>query len=149
MEHLDLYRSYGQFTLQLARPVLPPQGQEKATGEVFQLLARAMGVAQDHYAKSPETLIREFLAKGDDTVRGITFEELAARGWVRVNLPRPYTPFARGAPTPSGKVEFYSERLARPGLTPPPTYVAPKEGPPNRQLSARSPAPWPVPPNSF
>src|SRR5439155_817629 len=78
MEHLDLYRSYGQFTLQLARPVLPPQGQAKSNWEVFQLLARAMGVGQDHYAKSPEALIREFLAKGDETVRGITFEELAA-----------------------------------------------------------------------
>src|SRR5881409_2466927 len=40
MEHLDLYRSYGQFTLQLARPVLPPQGQAKSNWEVFQLLAR-------------------------------------------------------------------------------------------------------------
>src|SRR5438128_4784493 len=137
MEHLDLYRSYGQFTLQLARPVLPPQGQAKSNWEVFQLLARAMGVARDHYARSPATLIREFLAKGDDTVRGITYEELAVRGWVRVNLPRPYTPFARGAPTPSGKVEFYSERLARQGLPALPTYLPLKEGPEHRELAAR------------
>jgi len=149
MEHLDLYRSYGQFTLQLARPVLPPQGQAKSNWEVFQLLARAMGVAQDHYAKSPETLIREFLAKGDETVRGITFEELAARGWVRVNLPRPYTPFARGAPTPSGKVEFYSERLARQGLPALPTYLPLAEGPENRELAARYPLQCLVPPNRF
>ena len=149
MEHLDLYRSYGQFTLQLARPALPPQGQAKSNWEVFQLLARAMGVAQDHYAKSPETLIREFLAKGDDTVRGITFEELAARGWVRVNLPRPYTPFARGAPTPSGKVEFYSERLARQGLPALPTYLPLAEGPENRELAARYPLQCLVPPNRF
>ena len=149
MEHLDLYRSYGQFTLQLARPVLPPQGQAKSNWEVFQLLARAMGVGQDHYAKSPEALIREFLAKGDETVRGITFEELAARGWVRVNLPRPYTPFARGAPTPSGKVEFFSERLARQGLPALPTYVPLKEGPANRELAARYPLQCLVPPNRF
>src|SRR5256885_11533803 len=67
LEHLDLYRSYGQFTLQLARPALPPQGQAKSNWEVFQLLARALGVAAEHYAKSPEALIREFLAKGDAT----------------------------------------------------------------------------------
>ena len=149
MEHLDLYRSYGQFTLQLARPVLPPQGQAKSNWEVFQLLARAMGVGQDHYAKSPEALIREFLAKGDETVRGITFEELAARGWVRVNLPRPYTPFAHGAPTPSGKVEFYSERLARQGLPALPTYVPLREGPANRELAASYPLQCLVPPNRF
>src|SRR5438046_9855326 len=40
MEHEDLYRSYGQFTLQLAQPALPPQGQAKSNWEVFQLLAR-------------------------------------------------------------------------------------------------------------
>src|SRR5437867_1039890 len=149
MEHLDLYRSYGQFTLQLARPVLPPQGQAKSNWEAFQLLARAMGVAEAHYAKSPEALIREFLAKGDATVRGITFDELAARGWVRVNLPRPYTPFAHGAPTPSGKVEFYSERLARQGLPALPTYVPLGEGPENRELAARYPLQCLVPPNRF
>jgi anaerobic selenocysteine-containing dehydrogenase len=149
MEHLDLYRSYGQFTLQLARPVLPPQGEAKSNWEVFQLLARAMGVGLDHYAKSPEALIREFLAKGDETVRGITFEELAVRGWARVNLPRPYTPFARGAPTPSGKVEFYSERLARQGLPALPTYIPLAEGPANRELAARWPLQCLVPPNRF
>src|SRR2546427_7022893 len=137
LEHLDLYRSYGQFTLQLARPALSPHGQAKSNWEVFQLLARALGVAAEHYAKSPEALIREFLAKGDATVQGITFEELETRGWVRVNLPRPYTPFAHGAPTPSGKVEFYSERLARPGLPALPTYVPLDEGPANRELTAR------------
>src|SRR2546430_12715887 len=31
----------------LARPVLPPQGQAKSNWEVFQLLARAMGVRRD------------------------------------------------------------------------------------------------------
>src|SRR3989441_3242977 len=149
LEHLDLYRSYGQFTLQLARPALPPQGQAKSNWEVFQLLARALGVAAEHYAKSPEALIREFLAKGDATVQGITFEELETRGWVRVNLPRPYTPFAHGAPTPSGKVEFYSERLARQGLPALPTYVPLDEGPENRELTARYPLQCLVPPNRF
>lgn len=72
MEHEDLYRSYGQFTLQLAPPVLPPQGRAKSNWEVCALLARAMGVAEDHYAKTPQALISEFLARGDDTVRGIT-----------------------------------------------------------------------------
>src|SRR5438445_101950 len=65
MEHLDLYRSFGQLTLQLAHPVLPPQGEAKSNWEAFGLLARAMGVAQSHYAKGDEGLIREFLAKGD------------------------------------------------------------------------------------
>src|SRR5438552_882952 len=75
MEHLDLYRSFGQLTLQLAHPVLPPQGEAKSNWEAFGLLARAMGVAQSHYAKGDEGLIREFLAKGDASVRSITWED--------------------------------------------------------------------------
>ena len=149
MEHLDLYRSFGQLTLQLARPVLPPQGQAKSNWEVMELLAREMGAAETHYAKGDEGLIREFLSKGDASVRGITWEQLARDGWARVELPRPYMPFADGAPTPSGKVEFYSPWLERQGLPPLPTYVPLAEGPDNRELAARFPLQCIVPPNRF
>ncbi|MEK7386545.1 MAG: molybdopterin-dependent oxidoreductase, partial [candidate division NC10 bacterium] len=149
MEHEDLYRSYGQFTLQLAQPVLPPQGRAKSNWEVCALLARAMGVAEDHYAKTPQALISEFLARGDATVRGITYEQLRRDGWARINLPTPYLPFAHGAPTASGKVEFYSERMERQGLPPLPTYTPLVEGPENRELAARYPLQGIVPPNRF
>jgi anaerobic selenocysteine-containing dehydrogenase len=149
MEHLDLYRSFGQLTLQLARPVLAPQGEAKSNWETTGLLARAMGVAEAHYAKGDERLIREFLAKGDASVRGITWEQLVRDGWARVNLPRPYMPFADGASTPSGKVEFYSAWMERQGLPALPTYVPLAEGPDNRELVARFPLQCIVPPNRF
>ena len=149
MEHLDLYRSFGQFTVQLARPVLPPQGEAKSNWETIGLLARAMGVAETHYAKGDEGLIREFLSKGDPSVRGITWDLLVRDGWVRAELPRPYMPFANGAPTPSGKVEFYSTWLERQGLPALPTYVPLAEGPDNRELTARFPLQCIVPPNRF
>ena len=149
MEHLDLYRSFGQLTLQLARPVLAPQGEAKSNWETAGLLARAMGVAEAHYAKGDEGLIREFLAKGDASVRGITWEQLVRDGWARVNLPRPYMPFADGASTPSGKVEFYSAWMERQGLPALPTYVPLVEGPDNRELVARFPLQCIVPPNRF
>jgi anaerobic selenocysteine-containing dehydrogenase len=50
MEHEDLYRSYGQFYLQLAAPVLPPPGEARSNWEVCGMLARALGVAEAHYA---------------------------------------------------------------------------------------------------
>src|SRR5262249_1771315 len=87
MEHEDLYGSYGHFYVQLARPVLPPAGQARSNWDVCGMLARAMGVAQEHYAKTPEALIREILTRGDSSVRGITYEQLAAEGSVRVNIP--------------------------------------------------------------
>jgi anaerobic selenocysteine-containing dehydrogenase len=149
MEHLDLYRSFGQLTLQLARPVVPRQGEAKSNWETFALLARAMGVAEAHYAKGDDGIMREFLAGGDASVRGISWEQLVRDGWVRVNLPRPYMPFANGAPTPSGKVEFYSAWMERQGLPPLPTYVPLAEGPDNRELAARFPLQCIVPPNRF
>jgi anaerobic selenocysteine-containing dehydrogenase len=149
MEHLDLYRSYGQFYLQLAEPVLPRQGEARPNWEVFRDLSRAFGVAVDHYAKTEEQIIREFLAAGGPSVTGITFERLQNEGFVRVNLPRPYLPFADGAPTRSGKVEFYSERLAAAGLPALPTYVPLAEGPENREVAARYPLQCIVPPNRF
>src|SRR5438445_817877 len=149
MEHPDLYRSFGQLTLQLARPALAPQGEAKSNWETSGLLARAMGVAETHYAKGDEGLVREFLAKGDTSVRGVTWEQLDRDGWVRVNLPRPYMPFANGAPTPSGKVEFYSAWMERQGLPALPTYVPLAEGPDNREVAARFPLQCIVPPNRF
>src|SRR3989442_10303547 len=116
MEHLDLYRSFGQLTVQLAQPALPPQGEAKSNWETCRFLARAMRVAEAHYAQGDEGLIREFLARGDATVRGITWEQLVRDGWARIDLPRPYLPFADGAPTPSGKVEFYSSWMAGRGF---------------------------------
>jgi anaerobic selenocysteine-containing dehydrogenase len=52
------------------------------------------------------------------------------RGWMRLNLPKPYLPFAEGAfPTPSGKCELYSQRMADMGLDPLPAFTPPYEYP--------------------
>ena len=149
MEHEDLYRSYGQFYLQLARPVLPPHGEARSNWEVCAMLARALGVATTHYAKTPAALIRECLAGGSEPVRGITYERLAAEGSVRLNLPRPYLPFANGAPTASGKVELYSERMAARGMPALPTWTPLVEGPDDAALAERYPLQCIVPPNRF
>jgi len=58
-------------------------------------------------------------------------------------------PYADGAGTPSGKVEFYSERLASQGLPPLPTWIPLKEGPANGALASRYPLQCIVPPNRF
>src|SRR4029434_5312897 len=149
MEHEDLYRSYGQFYLQLAQPLLPPHGESRSNWEACGMLARALGVATTHYAKTPVTLIRECLTGGGETVRGITYERLAAEGSVRLNLPRPYLPFANGAPTASGKVELYSERMAARGMPALPTWTPLVEGPEAGALAARYPLQCIVPPDRF
>ena len=60
----------------------------------------------------------------------VTYDALMDRGWVRLNVPTPYLPYADGGfPTPSGKCEFYSERMAQMGLDPLPAFTPPHEFP--------------------
>jgi anaerobic selenocysteine-containing dehydrogenase len=150
MEHLDVYRSFGQFYLQLAEPVIPPVAQARSNWDVSSALARALDLAaaEAHYARGPEAAVRASLANGGPAVSGITWERLRAEKSVRIDLPRPYLPFANGAPTPSGKVEFVSAMLARQGLPALPTWMPLTEGP-QRGDVARYPLQCIVPPNRF
>jgi anaerobic selenocysteine-containing dehydrogenase len=149
LEHTDLYKSFGHLYVQLAEPVIPPLAEAKPNREVFWLLARALGLRDPHFEKTDEQLIRELLASGDASLAGVTFERLRAEGSVRLNLPRPYLPFAHGAPTPSGKVEFYSPALEARGLPGLPTWTPLVEGPANAELARRYPLQCIVPPNRF
>jgi anaerobic selenocysteine-containing dehydrogenase len=150
MEHLDVYRSFGQFYLQLAEPVIPPVGEARSNWEVCGALAAAMGAreAAAHYARGPEAAVRAALAGGAPHVRAITWERLRAEKSVRLALPRPYLPFAHGAPTASGKVEFLSAALAQQGLPALPTWSPLREGP-ERGDVGRYPLQCIVPPNRF
>jgi anaerobic selenocysteine-containing dehydrogenase len=149
MEHEDIYGAFGHFHVQLAAPVLPPPGQARSNWEVFGRLARALGVAGAHYARAPADVIRELLARGDATVRDITYERLRSEGSVRLNLPSPYMPFADGAPTDSGRIELYSARRAAHGLPPLPTWTPLREGPAADGAPSRYPLQCIVPPNRF
>jgi anaerobic selenocysteine-containing dehydrogenase len=58
----------------------------------------------------------------------VTLDELLERGWMRLNVPTPYLPYAEGGfATPSGKCEFVSARMAELGLDPLPDYIPPYE----------------------
>jgi anaerobic selenocysteine-containing dehydrogenase len=150
MEHTDLYRSFGHLYLQLAEPVIAPRGEAKSNWEVFGRLARALGLRDaGHYARPEADLVREYLAASGPAAAGISHERLRAEHSVRLSVPRPFMPFADGAPTPSGKVEFYAESLARAGLPPLPTYVPLAEGPEHPEIGPRYPLRCHVPPNRF
>jgi anaerobic selenocysteine-containing dehydrogenase len=58
---------------------------------------------------------------------GIDLDRLRREGWVRLNYPRPFVPFADGFPTASGKLEFLSQAAADDGLDPLPGYTPPAE----------------------
>jgi anaerobic selenocysteine-containing dehydrogenase len=126
LEHWDLLKPYGHYYLALNRPAIAPLGKSLPNSEIFRRLARRMGFTEACFADDDETLMRQALASDAPELLGVTFERLLAEGFVRLNLPDPYLPFATGDfPTPSGKCELYSERMARDGYDPLPTYTPP------------------------
>jgi anaerobic selenocysteine-containing dehydrogenase len=75
----------------------------------------------------------------DDEAARSFLSPLLAQGWLKMDLAA--APFADGNfPTPSGKVEFYSSRLAQAGEDPLPDYLPPYESAAsNPELAARFP----------
>jgi len=149
MEHLDLYKSFGHLYVQLAEPVVPPAGESRSNWQVVRALAQALGLRDPHFARDEVGLIRDVLASGDPSTAGITYERLRAEHSVRLQVARPFKPFADGAPTPSGKVELVSAALAAQGLPALPTYVPLREGPEDGDRARRFPLQCIVPPNRF
>jgi anaerobic selenocysteine-containing dehydrogenase len=128
LEHWDVHLAYGHHYATLNRPAIKPLGEALPNTEIFRRIARAMGLDRDYLADDDLSLIRQALDSADPNMQGVGLDALLEHGWVRLNLPKPYAPFAKGAfLTPSGKCEFYSERLAAMGLDPVPTYIAPYE----------------------
>lgn len=127
-EHWDLQRMYGHHYLALNRPAISPIGQARPNSAIFRGLAQAMGYTDSGFYEDDETVLRNFVEAQDHPIyESVTWETLLAQSFVRLNLPRPYLPFADGNfPTPSGKCEFYSERMAQDGYDPLPTYTPPK-----------------------
>ena len=118
IEHRDLLIAYGHLYIAWNEPAVPPAGECLPATEIFRRLARAMGLDEPALYDGEETIARQLLESGHPSLAGITFGELKARGWMRLNYPDPFVPFANAFPTASGKLEFVSDRMALSGLDP-------------------------------
>ncbi|MGA3188390.1 MAG: molybdopterin-dependent oxidoreductase [Bryobacteraceae bacterium] len=107
LEHTDLYLAYGHYHLQLARPAVPAPGETKSNVEVFRALAQRIGFEDGCFNDSEDDMIRALLNSGHPFLQGITLEQLEREHSVRLNVPTPFLPFAKGNfGTPSGKCEL-------------------------------------------
>jgi anaerobic selenocysteine-containing dehydrogenase len=128
LEHWDVHLAYGHHYVTLNRPSIAPVGEAKPNSEIFRLLAARMGMTHEAMRDDDLTIIRQALASQSPKLAGVTLDELLTRGWMRLNVPTPYLPYAEGVfPTPSGKCEFHSSRMAEMGLDPLPAYIPPYE----------------------
>ena len=117
LEHWDIHLSYGHTDVVLNRPAVAPIGEAKPNTQIFRELARHMGFTDPCFTQDDESLCRA--AYGD----AVDFRELLARGFTSLTIPE--APFADGGfPTPSGKCEFFSARLAALGLDGLPDHIA-------------------------
>ncbi|WP_265307049.1 molybdopterin-containing oxidoreductase family protein [Verminephrobacter eiseniae] len=125
LEHWDIHLSYGHTDILLNRPAIAPLGQARSNARIFRDLAAQMGFAEPAFADQDEQLCRQ--AFGD----AVDYARLQAQGFATLKLPD--APFAAGGfPTPSGKCEFFSARLAAQGLDGLPDYL------PNHELQGSS-----------
>ncbi|HWP12148.1 MAG TPA: molybdopterin-dependent oxidoreductase, partial [Ramlibacter sp.] len=109
LEHWDVHLSYGHTDVLLNRPAIAPLGQTRPNAQIFRELAQRLGFDEPCFAEDDESLCRA--AYGDR----VDFNRLLEQGYATLQIPD--APFADGGfPTPSGKCEFFSERLARQGL---------------------------------
>lgn len=110
LEHWDIHFSYGHTDVMLNRPAVAPRGQARSNAWVFRELARRMGFDEPCFTDDDETLCRQAFRP-----EAIDWAALERDGFA--TLPLPDAPFAEGGfPTPSGKCEFFSARLAAQGL---------------------------------
>lgn len=137
-EHADIYNAFGHMYIQWNEPAVEPAGECLPHSEIFRRLARVMGLDEPSLYDTDDELARAVLDSEDPVLRGISLEKLKEFGWMRLNLPQPYLPFADGFPTDSGKMEFFSETAIDQGLDPIPGFTWPTETT-DRDLASRYP----------
>ena len=128
LEHVDLHKSYGHLYVLANNAAIEPLGEARRNIEVFRLLAKRMGFEDRCFDDSDEDVLRQALRSTKPSMAGIEWDRLSEAGWMRLQVPERFAPFAAGGfPTPSGKCEFYSETAAKIGLDPLPGYTPPRE----------------------
>ena len=126
LEHWDVHAAYGHTDVLLNRPAIAPQGEARSNADIFRALAARMGFDDPCFSDDDLSLCRTAFGQTVD------FDTLLAQGWA--TLPVVDAPFAEGGfPTPSGRCEFASSRLAAHGADPWPDHL------PNHETAGSDP----------
>ena len=135
LEHTDIQGAYGHYYVQLSQKAIDPPGEARSNVWMFGQLAQRMGFQEECFRDTHEMIIQQALAIGPDghsmnpSMEHITFEDLQEHGSIPLSFHRdpegtPFQPYIHESlPTPSGKIEFFSETLAARGFDPLPNFV--------------------------
>jgi thiosulfate reductase / polysulfide reductase chain A len=103
----------------IRQPVIEPQGEAKSALWIYKQLGERLGLGDYFQYKDEEDYLRQQLAP-----LGVSLEEVKAKG---------YAEMSEGASagytwnTPSGKIELYSDTLAKVGFSGVPTWAEPPQ----------------------
>jgi len=122
-EQTDIHLAMGYY-LHLNRPAISPKGESRSNHDTFVALADAMGFEDECLRDTQEDMVRQAF-EGAPAWSGVSYAQLLETGYARARTPRsPHIPFADGVfPTPSGRIELSSQRMADDGHPALPTYV--------------------------
>ncbi|MEH7352670.1 molybdopterin oxidoreductase family protein [Neobacillus drentensis] len=121
-ENTDLYTSYWHHYIQIQQPVIVPYGGAKSNVDVFRLLAKEMGFGDEAtFAETEAEMITGALNNPRNPyLEDINYSYVVERRYVKAKV-KPLFPGT--LPTPSGKIELYSEKMKQDGYPPLPTYI--------------------------
>ena len=135
LEHTDLQSAYGHYYVQLSQQAIQPPGEARSNVWLFGQLGQRMGFPEPCFHDTAEDMVRQALALDDHghstnpAMEHIRLQDLESKGHIPLGFQTAdFRPFASGpVPTPTGKIEFFSESLAAAGLDPLPGFVPPAE----------------------
>ncbi len=106
----------------LRQPVIEPQGDAKSALWIYKQLGERLGLGDYFQYKDEEDYIRQQLAP-----LGVSFEELKSKGYIELPAAKEEPGFSWN--TPSGKIELYSNTLAKVGFSGVPIWQEPPQPP--------------------
>jgi anaerobic selenocysteine-containing dehydrogenase len=139
LEHTDLQGAYGHYYVGLSQQAIEPPGEARSNVWLFGQLGVRMGFDEPCFRDTAEEMIVQALNPAPDGrsrnagMEHISLCDLREQGHVPLAFHRtpesePFLPYTAGTlPTPSGKIEFYSETLKAEGRDPLPGFVPPTE----------------------
>lgn len=115
LESEDLYYSYGHYTIQRARAVIPPVGESKSNWQTARLLTKAMHLTDPIFDQTEEDLVEALIASTKKAwPLPLSSEALQKlRDCLPVDLPLPED-YKLHFATPSGKIEIKNPRCQPP-----------------------------------
>jgi anaerobic selenocysteine-containing dehydrogenase len=118
LETDDLYRAYGAYWMQWGQQAAKPQGEARSNFDVAQALAKRMGLTDRIFTLAPQEAAKELFKGATGPASKADPKKLFAGEPIHIVHDWQGQPFA----TPSGKLEFYSEQLAKQGIAPVPDW---------------------------